>query len=243
MATAAVTHTMVTLTTALASEVNTNFSDLVAFLNGSALHKDGAVAMTGELTLSGAPTTDNSAARKLYVDSSVSGAVPPGIIAPYAGATAPTGYLLCYGQEVSEATYSALFAVVGTAFNTGGEAGGNFRTPDLRGRTTVGIDNMGGSDAGRHSLANTMGTAGGFSTPQTSSVGLSVSGSANTGTVSAFHTHSYVSGGTPFQTTTIESVNHTHSVSMTSTGTGTKPSTVANTNLQPSMVINYIIKT
>lgn len=46
MATAAVTNTFVTATPALAAEVNTNFSNLVDFLNNSVIHKDGTKAMT-----------------------------------------------------------------------------------------------------------------------------------------------------------------------------------------------------
>jgi microcystin-dependent protein len=65
---------------------------------------------------------------------------------------------LCYGQTLPRATYPDLFAVVGTTYNTGGEAGTVFRLPDLRGRTVAGIDNMGGIDAGRLDIANSSGT-------------------------------------------------------------------------------------
>ena len=34
-------------------------------------------------------------------------------------ATAPTGYLLCYGQAISRTTYAGLFAVIGTTFGAG----------------------------------------------------------------------------------------------------------------------------
>lgn len=64
--------------------------------------------------------------------------VPSGVISAYAGTTAPTGYLLCDGSEVSQVTYAALYAVCGTAYNTGGEAVGNFRLPDLRQRFPFG---------------------------------------------------------------------------------------------------------
>lgn len=48
--------------------------------------------------------------------------IPVGTILPYAGATAPEGYLLCNGQAVSRTTYSALFTVIGTTY---GEGDGN----------------------------------------------------------------------------------------------------------------------
>jgi hypothetical protein len=69
MATASVTNTFVALTTAEAAKVNTNFTDLVSFLNTNVVHKDGSVTMTGQLTLPGSdPSTSNQAARKAYVD-------------------------------------------------------------------------------------------------------------------------------------------------------------------------------
>ena len=56
--------------------------------------------------------------------------LPTGTIVPYAGATAPDGFLLCDGSAVSRTTYSALFSVIGTTY---GEGDGNstFNLPDL----------------------------------------------------------------------------------------------------------------
>lgn len=53
MATAAVTNTFVNGQTADADDVNTNFADLVGFLNNSVVHKDGAVVLTGTLDMGG----------------------------------------------------------------------------------------------------------------------------------------------------------------------------------------------
>ena len=38
--------------------------------------------------------------------------LPSGILLPYAGSTAPDGWLLCEGQEVNRETYSNPFAVI-----------------------------------------------------------------------------------------------------------------------------------
>ena len=38
--------------------------------------------------------------------------LPSGLIMPFAGQSAPEGWLLCYGQEVSRDTYSDLFDAV-----------------------------------------------------------------------------------------------------------------------------------
>lgn len=57
---------------------------------------------------------------------------PPGMIGPFAGLAAPSGWLFCDGSVVSQSTYSALYAAIGTTWDTGGEGAGNFRLPDLR---------------------------------------------------------------------------------------------------------------
>lgn len=53
MATASVTNTFVVSTTIDEGDVNTNFNDLVTFLNGSVVHRDGSKTMTGDLDLNG----------------------------------------------------------------------------------------------------------------------------------------------------------------------------------------------
>ena len=53
---------------------------------------------------------------------------------------APTNYLLCKGGVVSQATYAGLYAVIGSAFNTGGEGGGNFRLPNLQNNYPRGVN-------------------------------------------------------------------------------------------------------
>lgn len=69
MATAAVTYTFAAGGTILAAQHNTNFSDLVTYINTHAIHKDGSIAFTavpsGPAT---DPTSDNQLARKAYVD-------------------------------------------------------------------------------------------------------------------------------------------------------------------------------
>jgi len=70
--------------------------------------------------------------------------VPTGTILPYAGATAPTGYLLCDGSEVSRTTYSVLFGIIGYRYRAESQLQGfaSFALPDLRGRFALGADNM-----------------------------------------------------------------------------------------------------
>ena len=68
--------------------------------------------------------------------------IPTGSMSAFAGAVSaiPTGWLACDGSEYDETVETALFAVIGTAYNTGGETGGFFRVPDSRGRSLTGIN-------------------------------------------------------------------------------------------------------
>lgn len=71
---------------------------------------------------------------------SVPGAsLPTGTIIEGVWSSAPTGFLLLDGTVQVRATYPALFAVIGTTYNTGGETSAQFRLPDFRGRTLVGL--------------------------------------------------------------------------------------------------------
>ena len=64
-------------------------------------------------------------------------AVPTGSVLPFSGAVAPDSYLLCDGAEVSKETYAALFAVIGDTFGVASEET-VFKLPDMRGRVPVG---------------------------------------------------------------------------------------------------------
>ena len=63
--------------------------------------------------------------------------VPAGTIIGFAGANAPSGWLLCDGSAVSRSTYAALFAIIGTTYGVG-DGGSTFNLPDLRGRIPIG---------------------------------------------------------------------------------------------------------
>lgn len=166
-------------------------------------------------------------------------AIPTGSVFPFAGSVAPASYKLCDGSQYDPALEPALFAVIGTTYNTGGETPGWFRTPDLRGRAVAGRDDMGGTPANRLTTAgsgidgDTLGAAGGSEThsltsnenathnhiqdAHTHGVGTyanaasSVGGSV--GGSDGTHTH-----GPGTLSTGTESANHTHSGS---TGTST----------------------
>ena len=70
--------------------------------------------------------------------------VPTGAIIPFAGPTAPAGYLLCDGSEIRIAEFPALFSVIGYNYRdiTLLNGASTFALPDLRGRFPLGRDNM-----------------------------------------------------------------------------------------------------
>ena len=100
------------------------------------------------------PSADGSSGQMLQTNgsgvlsfTSVQG-VPSGAVFCIAVATVPSDYLECNGAAVSRTTYSALFAVIGTAYGAG-NGSSTFNLPDLRGEFIRGFDNGKGTDSGR----------------------------------------------------------------------------------------------
>jgi len=59
--------------------------------------------------------------------------MPVGSVVPYAGASAPSGWLLADGSEISRTTYSDLFTAIGVAYGVGNGVD-TFDIPDMRDR-------------------------------------------------------------------------------------------------------------
>lgn len=70
---------------------------------------------------------------------------------PFAGSTAPQGYLLCDGSAVSRTDYADLFTAIGTLYGAG-DGITTFNVPDLSGRVVIGVSN-------NHVLGSTGGEA------------------------------------------------------------------------------------
>lgn len=177
--------------------------------------------------------------------------VPVGALTPYAGSTAPTGYLLCFGQAVSQTTYADLYAVIAGTYDSTSAGAGNFRVPDLRGRGISGLDNMGGTDAGRLSWQNVRGTVGtssiltdtGTETHTLTTAQLSVH-SHSFGTQVAYNNagfsgQAFAFGGGHWGVTQANNANTAGSLS----GTADSGSGSAHNNMPPTILLNYIIKT
>ena len=142
-----------------------------------------------KLTVSGSLTVDG--------DVSWSGGLPSGAITQYAGAAAPSGWLICNGAAVSRETYGALFGAIGTTYGVG-NGSTTFNLPDLRGRVPV------GKNTGTFSA---LGGTGGQETHAltTAEIPTHTHGvSGTTATENAAHSHS--------GSTSTESANHNHAI-------------------------------
>ncbi len=161
-----------------------------------------------------------------------------GMLMPYAGASAPSGWLLCYGQAISRSTYADLFTALGTTYGVG-DGSSTFNLPDLRGRVVAGQDDMGGSSANRLTDAVT----GGLNGDTLGDTGGTESHTLTTAQLPAHSHGTVVTGVTPsFKTNTGDggaSVVQSISVSSGATSTG---SDSAHNNVQPTIILNYIIK-
>ena len=72
------------------------------------------------------------------------GVMPAGVILPFAGTSAPNGFLLCDGSEQLISAYPVLFSVIGYTYKSQSllQGSATFCVPDLRGRFALGADNM-----------------------------------------------------------------------------------------------------
>ena len=163
--------------------------------------------------------------------------VPAGVVVPYAGAAAPSGWLLCDGAAVSRAAKAALFAAIGTTFGAG-DGSTTFNIPDLRGRAPFGRDNMGGTAANRLTAAGsgitgtTLGAAGGAETVALTEAQLASHG--HTGS----HNGLAVRGGSGGGFSGSDQWDGTTpTISAAATGSG-----AAHQNTPPALVLNFIIK-
>lgn len=162
------------------------------------------------------------------------GMAPTGVVLPFAGASAPTGWLLCYGQAVSRTTYAVLFAALSTTYGAG-DGSTTFTLPDLRGRAASGVDNMGGTAASRLTTAGS----------GVNGASLGASGGSQTHTLiesqMPAHSHQYVGGSNAAGSGTAGAAGQSaNAYYMSTLSTG---GSQAHNNTQPTIVLNYIVKT
>jgi microcystin-dependent protein len=172
----------------------------------------------------------------------VSVLMPTGSIMSFAGSSAPTGYLLCDGAAISRSTYSTLFGVLATTYGSG-DGSSTYNIPDLRGRVIAGQDDMGGSSANR--LTGLTGgvdgdVLGGSGGAETHTLATSELPAHTHGVTTGFANNSAVgvAGNVPKGSDLASPTTATYASGATSTGGGG-----AHNNVQPTIILNYIIKT
>jgi len=196
--------------------------------------------------------------------------VPTGAIFPYTSTIIPPGYMACNGQVLLQSEYSNLYGVIGLSYNVGGEPSGTFRLPSLTSRIPVGLNSgesefsplgkYGGSekhllsinelaththtqDAHTHTQNAHNHTQSSHSHSATAGFGAP-GGSVGYGFYGAFRNRVGITGGwglgTDSRTPTIQgrvAINQSTVAQNLSTG-GFEP----HNNLQPYIVLNYMIK-
>ena len=184
--------------------------------------------------------------------------VPCGTIVPFAGVTAPAGYLLCDGSSLIRGDFAELFQAIGTSWGTASAS--VFNIPDLRGYVPRGRDGGIGRDPNSGTRGDTSVQGGTGITGQATGDNVgSVQGvstrlpsisSMTSGSQSASHQHingiksgsgvggnggSWVTGfgvGSPNQLTGSNNISHTHTI----TGGGDTETRMKN------VYVNYIVK-
>ncbi len=117
---------------------NTNLS-----VNGPAQFKAGVTVTAGDLSVTNGRIRDKTGFL-----------MPVGSVMPFAGSTAPAGWLLCDGSSKSTTDYADLYAVIA---HTYGGSGSAFNVPDFRGRGPMGYSSA-------NTSFNTMGKTNGAET-------------------------------------------------------------------------------
>lgn len=170
------------------------------------------------------PTADGVAGDVMQTNGSavlsMAAAPPTGSMVIWTTTSAPSGYLECDGSAVSRTTYARLFAVIGTTFGVGNGTT-TFNLPQTQRQVIVGR----GGTAVNASLANTLGSQ--YGEEQHTLVQAEIPA----------HTHGSV----------VSSSSGANTISGSGTvgvgSTGSYGGGGAHNNLQPSLVLMYIIKT
>jgi microcystin-dependent protein len=232
-------NTFVDGATILASEHNANNNATATLLNVTKLDGDN-IQDNGIAT---AKLQDSCITTQKIADSNVTLAklaaalqaflVPTGVITPYAGSSAPTGWLACDGSAVNRVTYSALYSAIGTTWGSG-DGSTTFNLPDLRGRAVI------GDGTGSGLTARTLGTQNiGEETHVLTEAEL------------AAHSHRFFnynagnySPAVGFTDSRFSTINYSGAnLAPETSGIESTGSSNAHNNMQPSAVVKFLIKT
>lgn len=165
--------------------------------------------------------------------------MPTGTVIAYAGSATPTGYLACDGSAVSRTTYAALFTAISTTWGVG-DGVTTFNVPDLRGRQLI------GSGTGAGLTARTLGTQNiGAETVTLDTLNMpllepnSTILPAQAGATNPYKLHASQWDGGPGVP---YSMDGSDAVNPRGGSEGSPPAQTAVDTLDPSGVVNFIIK-
>ena len=195
--------------------------------------------------------------------------MPSGSIIVYAGSSAPTGWLFCDGSAISRSTYATLFGIISTSYGVG-DGSSTFNLPDIRGRVVAGKEASASllTSAVGGLNGNTLGNTGGAQGITLTSAQSGLPAHNHTLTMNA-HTHTFtgtphshtvtnalpigasgigagtVTGGAPVTTSaaTVTGSNSTVTTTGTIANNSAANASSAHANVQPTIILNYCIKT
>ena len=195
--------------------------------------------------------------------------MPTGSIIVYAGSSAPSGWLFCDGSAISRTTYATLFGIVSSTYG-GGDGSSTFNLPDIRGRVVAGKEASASllTSAIGGLNGNTLGNTGGAQGITLTSAQSGLPAHNHTLTMNA-HTHTFtanphthtvtnalpigasgigagtVTGGAPVTTSaaTVTGSNSTVTTTGTIANNSAANTSSAHANVQPTIILNYCIKT
>lgn len=218
-----------------------------------------AIPLAEVLVSSGTVSITNALITSLRSPSVGRDGVWPGSIMPWAGdeASVPASWALCNGQAVNRVTEFGLFRAIGTTWGSGNGTT-TFNVPDLRGVTLSGRDNMGGTPANKLTGFNTVGVQTGAETVTLTTTNMP----AHVHTMA--HTHSIDppaynfpesilqvgsglsligTGGVQVHANVLSFNLPAFTSGASSTAdTGSIGSGTPHANVQPTAIVNYIIK-
>ncbi|MDP6769503.1 MAG: tail fiber protein [Anaerolineales bacterium] len=229
------THTELDYTNVAAVGTSEASKALVTDANGSidvAAH-DGSsqgLKLGGTLITSTAAELNHSDGVTSNIQTQIDGvSSPTASVIAYAGSSAPSGWLLCDGASISRSTYSTLYAAIGTTYGSASES--TFNVPDIEGRVIAGKESSDTrlTSGGSGINGGTLGSTGGTET--------------HTLLTAEMPAHTHTQDDDAFTGTSASGSGGGWHTSVGSQATGATGGDGAHQNTQPTIVLNYIIKT
>lgn len=172
--------------------------------------------------------------------------LPVGTVQPFLGLTPPLGYLICQGQLISKVEYPELYNICKSTFGTETET--HFYLPDLRGKTIAGYHS---GDDTFNLMGLSLGEKKHLITQQETGVRehthqMRLAKTAGVGSYSDTAYRAYVGEGTDeeFRTGRITGLSNKDGDygAPFLDGTRSADAVEAHNNIQPTMVLNWIVK-